>query len=78
MSSIDPPAPLPEQVTFDYWEHEYWRLATVFKELAEWESELERRERALIRKQSHHRRGGSTGRWRGNGGSQRYTTHSNE
>lgn len=39
--------PLPEHVTFDYFQHEYWRLGQLYRELGQWQLELERWEQDL-------------------------------
>lgn len=55
--------PMPDQPTFDYWQHEYWRLGQMYRELVQWQFELERWEQDLAtrsRPTRHHRgrRGG--------------------
>lgn len=51
--------PVPDEFSFDYFQHEYWKLAQLYRELAHWESDLYRREEELQRRnQQHHRRGG--------------------
>ena len=39
--------PLPNHPTFDYWQHEYWRLGQAYQTLVEWQQSLEQREAAL-------------------------------
>jgi len=39
---------MPEHVTFDYWQHEYWRLGQMYQDLVIWQKELERWEQELI------------------------------
>ncbi len=60
--------PVPEEFSFDYFQHEYWKLAQLYRELAHWESDLYRREEELQRRTQHHhqsRRGGRRSYGRG-------------
>jgi hypothetical protein len=51
------PSPLPQQITFDYWTHEYWRLGQMYRDLALWQTDLERWEQDLsIRSRSNYGR----------------------
>jgi len=50
MATLDFPAPppLPNPVPFDYFQHEYWRLGQMYRELSQWQLELERWEQDLM------------------------------
>lgn len=62
---------LPDLTTFDYWQHEYWRLGQMYRELSQWSMDLERWERDLMARSRYRgppglrRGGGSRGRGRG-------------
>ena len=66
---------LPDLTTFDYWQHEYWRLGQMYRELSQWSMDLERWERDLLARSRYRgppgmRRGGAP-RGRGRGGAAR-------
>jgi len=57
--------------SFDYFQHEYYRLGQMYAELAQWEEDLRQRESKIAnRRQNGSQRGhgGQRGRQRGRGG----------